>query len=58
MDALAEMKFNKVYIMLGMNELGWPSDRFPELLWPNHRKRIKEIISCARIFIQSILPVS
>ena len=58
-DALAEGKsFNKVYIMLGVNELGWAySDIFiekdSELV-----DKIKEVNPEALIYIQSILPVS
>ena len=58
MDALAEMKFNKVYIMLGMNELGWVYDSAFQNCYGRIIERIKEINPQARIFIQSILPVS
>lgn len=58
MDALKTTKFNKVYIMLGINEMGWPySDVFI--------KRYGEIIDGVRtvnpdavIYVEEILPVS
>ena len=58
MKALSKTKFNKVYIMLGINELGWAySDifinKYAEIV-----DYIKEINSEAQIYIQSILPVS
>ena len=58
MKALSKTKFNKVYVMLGINELGWAySDifinKYAEIV-----DYIKEINSDAQIYIQSILPVS
>ena len=59
MDALAQNKnFRKIYVMLGVNELGWAySDifigKYGELV-----DKIKEINPHAEIYIQSILPVS
>ena len=58
MDALAQKHFSKVYVMLGVNELGWVySDvfihKYGEII-----DRIREINPQATIYIQSILPVT
>lgn len=58
MDALAGMEFSKVYIMLGINELGWPRietfhDQYAKLI-----DRIREIQPDAQIALQSIFPIS
>lgn len=57
-DALAQKHFSKVYVMLGVNELGWVySDvfihKYGEII-----DRIREINPQATIYIQSILPVT
>ena len=58
MKALSKIKFNKVYIMLGINELGWAySDIFIKK-YAEIVDYIKEINNDAQIYIQSILPVS
>jgi len=58
MEALSKIKFNKVYIMLGINELGWAySDIFIKK-YADIVDYIKEINSEAQIYVQSILPVS
>lgn len=58
MKALSKTKFNKVYIMLGINELGWAySDIFIKK-YAEIVDYIREINSDAQIYIQSILPVS
>ena len=59
MDALAQnTTFQKVYVMLGINELGWAySDIFIEK-YGELVDKIKEIKPDAKIYIQSILPVS
>jgi hypothetical protein len=55
---LKKKKFGKVYIMLGLNELGWTQTdsfikRYSELV-----DSVKKSQPNAKIFIQSILPVS
>ncbi|QNL44503.1 hypothetical protein H8790_00125 [Oscillibacter hominis] len=58
MDALATKQFAKIYIMLGMNELGWV---YPEQYQKQYGEiidRVREINPDALIYIQSILPVS
>ncbi|HOJ49162.1 MAG TPA: GDSL-type esterase/lipase family protein [Bacillota bacterium] len=57
-DALKNKQFGKVYIMLGINELGWAYsnvfyDRYCEII-----DYIKEVQPDAKIFVQSIFPVS
>lgn len=58
MQALQKKTYGKVYIMLGVNELGWSSpDKFVE----DYGKMIDDIKKYqpgAKIYIQSILPVS
>lgn len=58
LDALKGMECGKVYIMLGVNELGWV---YPETFQKQYGKmidRIREDHPDAQIVIQSILPVS
>ena len=58
MDALATKSFGKIYIMLGMNELGWVyAEQFQEE-YGKIIDRVREINPQAEIYIQSILPVS
>ncbi len=58
MDAIKQHSFKKVYIMFGLNELGWPAtDVFVE----EYGKLIDDIKKAqpeAVIYIQSIMPVS
>ncbi|MCI8909630.1 MAG: hypothetical protein HFG09_03030 [Oscillibacter sp.] len=58
LDALSQMDCGKIYVMLGVNELGWPgTDLFRE---KSERLilRLQADHPDAQIFIQSILPVS
>lgn len=57
-DALRKHKYGKVYIMLGVNELGWASEdifikRYGKLI-----DEIKRIEPNSKVYVQSILPVS
>ena len=58
-DAVAaEPNVNKIYLMLGMNELGWPevgpfAEDYALLV-----DRLREIAPEAQLYIQSILPVT
>lgn len=57
-DALRRHKYGKVYIMLGVNELGWASEdvfikRYGKLV-----DEIKRIEPSSKVYVQSILPVS
>lgn len=58
LDALDRLEFSKVYVMLGINELGWPHteqfhDQFCKIV-----DRIRDTHPDAVIVLQSILPVS
>ncbi len=57
-DALKQASYSKVYIMLGMNELGWVY----ESIFANDYARIIDVIReshpDAVIYVQSIIPVS
>lgn len=58
MQALQHRKFGKVYIMLGINELGWSS---MEMFTDGYRKVVSDVKKAqpsAKIYLQSILPVS
>lgn len=57
-DALASMEFGKVYIMLGMNELGWVYESVFKEDYGKIIDKIREINPNAVIYIQSIIPVS
>ncbi len=57
-EALSKIDFKKVYIMLGVNELGWPYEevfikKYSELI-----DYIKLLNDKSQIYIQSIIPVS
>ncbi len=59
MDALAQKPdFKKVYLMLGVNELGWAYSNIFQEKYQQVVQRIKEINPDAEIYAQSILPVS
>lgn len=58
MDALKESDFSKVYLMLGINETGWP---YNDMFISHYAKvidEIKKINPNCIIYIQSIIPVS
>ena len=57
-DALKTYKYSRVYVMLGINELGWPYEgvfveKYGQLL-----DKIKEVNPNAKIYVQEILPVT
>ena len=58
MDRLDQLEFSKVYVMLGVNELGWPKTEKFEERYGDLVDRIQENHPDARIALQSILPVS
>lgn len=58
MDALSRTDFNKVYIMLGINETGWPYNKVFIEKYSNMIDEIKAINSKATIYVQEILPVT
>lgn len=58
MEALKKKSFGKVYIMLGVNELGWPYDDVFIDYYKKVIDAIKESQPQAVIYIQSIIRVS
>jgi lysophospholipase L1-like esterase len=57
-DALDRRAFGKVYLMFGLNELGWNSaDKFIET-YGTLLDRVKETQPDAVIYVQAIMPVS
>ncbi|MDR0570459.1 MAG: GDSL-type esterase/lipase family protein [Clostridiales Family XIII bacterium] len=57
-EALGKKRFGKVYVMLGVNELGWVyTDMFIEK-YGQLIDRIKETQPGAPVFVQSIFPVT
>ena len=57
-EALAQAEYGKVYIMLGVNELGWP---YEDVFTENYARLIdiiRETHPDATIYVQSIIPVS
>ena len=58
LDTLAELECGKIYVMLGINELGWPqSDLYREQAG-KLVDRLREDHPDATVVLQSILPVS
>lgn len=58
MEALAGTSYNRVYLMFGVNETGWPNEG---IFIEDYRRIIEDIKAqnpSAQIYIQSILPVS
>lgn len=57
-DALAQTSCQRIYVMFGVNELGWPSaggfkQKYAELI-----RAIRQARPEAEIYVQSILPIS
>ena len=57
-DALRQADYNKVYIMLGMNELGWVYESVYAQDYGRIIDVIRETHPDAAIYVQSIIPVS
>ena len=57
-EALRQTSFQKVYIMLGLNEIGWAYNSIFVEKYENLVDEIKNINPNATIYLQSILPVS
>ena len=57
-DALRQADYNKVYIMLGMNELGWVYESVYAQDYVRIIDVIRETHPDATIYVQSIIPVS
>lgn len=58
LDALETLKFSKVYIMLGMNELGWPRASAYYTQYGKVIDRVREINPDAVIVLETLPPVS
>ncbi len=58
MQAISGQKFGKIYIMLGINELGWSSSATFIQDYGKVIDEIKKDQPNAKIYVQSILPVS
>lgn len=58
LDALAKMECGKVYVMLGVNELGWPRTETYYNQYGKLIDRIRQDHPDAEVVIQSLLPVS
>ncbi len=58
LDGLKEKKFKRIYIMFGTNEIGWPYPDVFEKKYENLLNDIKKIQPDAKIYAQSLIPVS
>ena len=58
LDAMAKKDFGKVYIMLGVNELGWSKTETFHDQYAKVIDRLREDHPDAEVILQSILPVS
>lgn len=58
MGALEKERYGKVYIMLGVNELGWDDDPLFYNTYVQAVRRVKELQPDAVIYLQAILPVT
>lgn len=58
LDTLAELDCGKVYVMLGVNELGWPKSEQYRTQTGKLIDRIREDHPDAVVVLQSLLPVS
>ncbi|MDO5522016.1 MAG: GDSL-type esterase/lipase family protein [bacterium] len=58
MEALEDIKCSKIYVMFGINEIGWPYPKIYEERYIKVIKKIQEIQPDATIYVQSLLPVS
>lgn len=56
-DALQKQSFDKIYIMFGINELGWPVDSFVAS-YGNFVDKVKELQPNAEIYVENIFPVT
>ena len=58
LDALKEKQYNRIYVMFGINEMGWPYPKVFEEKYESLVNEIKKLQPDAKIYIQSILPVN
>lgn len=57
-EALKEKKFKRIYVMFGINEMGWPYPDVFEKKYVTLVNEIKKLQPEAEIYVQSILPVN
>lgn len=58
LSALKEKQYKRIYVMFGINEMGWP---YPKVFEEKYEKLINEIKTLqpdAKVYVQSILPVN
>ena len=58
LDALRQHTFRRVYVMLGINELGWYFEEEFTVEYRSLIEQIRQIQPQATIYIQSVLPVT
>ena len=58
LDALKEGHYKKVYVMFGVNELGWPYTSTFKAKYTELIQEIQKIQPDAEIYVQSIIPVT
>lgn len=58
MEALQTETYGKIYIMFGVNELGWPYEDTFEEQYSKMIRDIKQLQPDALIYVQNILPIS
>lgn len=58
LQALGQKEYERVYIMLGMNEMGWSSEKKFAAKYGEVIDAVREIQPEAEIIVQSILPVT
>ena len=58
LEALEDIQCSKIYVMFGINEIGWPYPKVYEERYIKVINKIKQIKPNATIYIQSMLPVS
>ena len=58
MGALGKTSYGKVYMMFGVNELGWYNDQKFYETYTQEVQRVKELQPGAVIYLQSIIPVT
>ena len=58
LDSLKEKQYGRIYVMFGINEMGWPYPKVFEEKYTQLVNEIKKLQPDAKIYIQSILPVN
>ena len=56
-EAQQKNSFDRIYIMFGINELGWPVDSFVRS-YGNFVQKVKELQPNAKIYVENIFPVT